>query len=341
MDNEDTKDIEAVEVEVEEVGGKGELWKPSEERMSITRKGGLKIEFVDYWPKFQTIRIWEVSFGGGAFKIMKVEDFSVADLQAFGVWELLSPAFQEEISKGYVQVEAKYQQDKQDAHEERMEKRKGRADYVGIPREIECSKCGDKKAVAPANVIKYSEAANLTIEEWVKQFKCSTCEPRHRGRQANEKWVGLPREIHCSEKGCTYIQKQHPSMTDKMAKEKGITFEEFVSTWKCKAHREKKVHHFTLMKEARLAREAKEGKVEVVEVKKPVNGAVKGHRGRQASGKYDGMSSELHCSAKGCKFTQKQHPSLTITAAEKKGKTFKEYCATWKCKEHREKRVRG
>jgi hypothetical protein len=330
------KDMDIITNETNEMNeikdtGMGLLWKPIGERVLFTRKG-CEFEFVDYWPKQNKIRVWINQIGTGTFKVFKVEDFSVDELKEIEVWELLSDDQKKVIINGYIQAKA---QEAIDAEERRVG-RLPKAEHEGIPREIKCIRCGDMQVIAPANVLKYMEKAGQTVEEFVNCFKCSDCEPRHRGKQPSEKWLNLPREIHCCENGCTFVLKQHPSMTDKQAKDKGISFEEFVTTWKCKEHREKKPHHFTVMKEARLAKESKEGNVES---NKPVKVTGKGHRGRQANPIYDGLPKGLTCCVSGCGFFQVQHPSISIKIAESKGVDLKEYMGNWKCKEHREKKV--
>ena len=48
---------------------------------------------------------------------------------------------------------------------------------------------------------------------------------------------------------------------------------------------------------------------------------------------------ELHCSAEGCQFIKKQHPSATELAAKSAGLGFNTYVATYLCKEHRPKKA--
>lgn len=311
--------------------GKGLFWKPIGERMILIRKG-IELEFVDYWPKQNSIRVWVNQMGSGSFKTFKVEDFSVEELKSVEVWDLLTDEQKKVIENGYIQAKA---QEVINTEERRLG-RQPKAEYEGIPREIKCIRCGEMQVIAPANVLKYVEKAGQTIGEWVEQFKCSDCEPRRRGKQPSEKWLNLPREIHCCENGCEFVLKQHPSMTDKLAKVKGISFEEYVAIWKCKEHREKKPHHFTVMKESRLEKESKESKVEV---KEPVKTAMKGHRGRQANPIYDGLPKGLTCCIEGCGFFQVQHPSISIKIAGSKGLDLKEYMGNWKCKDHREKKA--
>ena len=212
--------------------------------------------------------------------------------------------------------------------------RKARADYEGVAKSVVCCKCGAEQDIAPAQVLKRAEKAGVNHVDWAKDFLCQKCHPtKGRGRQASSKWALLPKSLKCSHEGCTFEQKQHPSMTEKMAKAKGIGFNEFVATWKCKAHRAAKPHHFS--KEGRALRGIPAAKAKAVKVNSPNEAKTKGHRGRVADPKWAGKAKSLVCHFAGCKKVQPQHPSLTLKAAEKAGKTFEEFVGSWMCREHR------
>jgi rubredoxin len=203
-------------------------------------------------------------------------------------------------------------------------------EFNGIPDTIVCTNSGESKKVVKANVLKYAKADNISIEDYVKNFQCPTCNPRKKGRQTSGKYALLPKSLVCHFEGCNKVLVQHPSMTEKQAQAAGVGFNEFCEKWMCKEHRPKKAHYFS--------KEARENRGEKVNI--PVKGTNEpkmgtGRRGRQASEKWAGMASELKCNHEGCTKIQKQHPSLTMAAAKRHGKTFEEFLNTWKCKEHR------
>ena len=140
----------------------------------------------------------------------------------------------------------------------------------------------------------------------------------------------MPQSLSCHFPGCNFVLNQHPAATEKQAAQSGKGFNEFCDTWLCRTHRPKKEHHFS--KSARMAR----GEVSKTKVDNPVvqNGQPK-HRGRTADPKWAGMTSELHCCVKDCVKIQKQHPSLTLKAAQLHGQTFDQFVNHWRCKLHR------
>ena len=119
-------------------------------------------------------------------------------------------------------------------------------------------------------------------------------------------------------------------MTVKAAEKLGIGHIEFITNWKCKLHRVKKMHHFTKEKLERIANGTQKVSKEKVKIASD-NNEVK-HRGRKANPAFDGIAKGLTCS---CGFFQAQHPSISIKIAEKKGMTLESYMSSWKCKSHR------
>jgi hypothetical protein len=312
-----------------EGSGKGLLWKPIIERVEHKASDGITYEFVDYWDKLRKVRVWAKSNEANVLhlSVKEITSFSSDDLKVFGVWDLLS----EDDKKAFETNIAMVKSQVIDKMDHVRKHRKSSEDYIGVPREVTCSKCQKVQAMAPAQVIKRATAKGIDPHEFAKVFVCLECDPSQRGRKASGKYANMTKELKCTHEGCTFVCKQHPSMTEKAAEKKGMTFTEYVNSWKCKEHRVKKVHHFT---QAKLDREASgKGKIKVEKVI-----GEKKHKGRASSGKYDGISGELHCTHPGCKFIQRQHASLSIKAAEVKGISLQEFFANWKCKEHRIKK---
>ena len=207
--------------------------------------------------------------------------------------------------------------------------RKQNPEFTGIPNEINCTKCGEPKLLVKANVLKYAKADGKTVEEYLKTYECPACSPRKKGKTTNAKWLGLPKELHCSEAGCTFVKPQHPSATELAAKAAGVGFNEYIQGWKCKLHREHRPHHFS--KAARVARGDKPKAKKLVKVATETNH----RRGRVADPRWNGMAKELVCHFPGCKKVQPQHPSLTVKAAKHAGLSFEEFVGSWKCRKHR------
>jgi hypothetical protein len=112
--------------------------------------------------------------------------------------------------------------------------------------------------------------------------------------------------------------------------DKGLTLEAYCSSWLCKEHRPKKVHHFT---KERLEREAKGiVKVKVDKVKKEGKGK---RRGRAANPEFANLPKGYTCCVEGCGFFQLTHHTLVKKAAEAKGVSVEDLYKNWKCKAHR------
>lgn len=354
MTNE-TNETNAVEKIEKTAKGLGLLWKPVGERQFLYRKD-YQFEFVDFWnDPIYTIRVWELKNGTGSIKILPVSDFPVDDLKNLGIWDLLSDTKKVELENGVVQIEAKYQAEKIANHEERKAGRKARSEYKDIPKEIPCKKCGEMKTIIPSYVYKTTQAKGITVDEWIEKFVCLKCDPSKRGRKSSGKYDNVPKEIPCSHEGCTFTQKQHPSVTGKQAEMAGKSVEEFVSGWLCKEHRPAKVHHFSKEgREARLAEgkpvktrqahQAKEKPIKaVVETnliqdpkeavtisKEPVEGFVKGRRGRLPNPAYAMIPKEAICV--GCQKSVKLVAQNIIGKAAILKITVDELVKNYKCR---------
>ena len=201
---------------------------------------------------------------------------------------------------------------------ERLAKaRKGRKpsdiDYSKVSDEITCSKCGAEKKLGKYAIGAKAKGLGVTIDEFLKTFLCSECNPKKRGRQASAKYAGLPTQVVCSEAGCGFTQKQHPAASEKAAVAAGLGFNEYIQTWKCKLHRAKKAHHFS--KEAEVARVAA--------------GGVPKKRGRQPNPLYIGLPRFATCIV--CKKTVPVVPAQLIEKANILGITVEQLVANYKC----------
>lgn len=127
------------------------------------------------------------------------------------------------------------------ARQERMANaRKHRSvnnDYTGVPDDVKCSKCNQVKTVGKYVVVKRAKADGKDVDTWIKTFQCPVCNPKKRGRQPSAKYANLPKELNCHHEGCTFVQKQHPSITEKAARAANVGFNVYVATWKCRPHR--------------------------------------------------------------------------------------------------------
>jgi hypothetical protein len=324
----------ATEKAVDKVGyGKGLLWKPVSDRIEFTATDKMQYQFIDYFPKKNLVRLWQIDRNDKNSLEMRVYPysyFSIDDLKAMGVWDILRDEQKKTVEMSLVQAA----QNASDTMEHARRHRTPNSEYVGIPRKFVCKDCGNIRNLPPALVISRSKSKGITVEEFEKSWICSKCKPVKKGRVANPKYAKYPRVMKCNHPNCKVEYPQQPCMTDKLMTDKGLTLEAYCSSWLCKEHRPKKVHHFT---KERLEREAKGmGKVKVDKVKKEGKGK---RRGRAANPAFEGIAKELTCNHEGCKVKQAQHPSISIKAAEGKGITLDEYFSTWKCREHREKKI--
>lgn len=298
----------------------GLLWKPVEERLLFPHgDNDDQAQFIDYWPTnknkkpIHCIRICEVHTSGlgnsNDYAIHGVEDFSMEELKSFGVWDLLSEGMQKVIEK-----QSKIDEEIVSSRMEHARKhRKNNPEYDGVPRELKCCTkgCGNVVKYSPAIIIKQAEIRNISVAEYVSTWKCSECEPRKRGKKTSAKYANMPKELHCSEKGCKVVQVQHPSITEKQAAASGKTFTEFVNEWKCREHRAKKAH--PLSAEGRALR-----------------GDKGGHRGRPANPLYANIPKKAICI--GCGEEVTLMPQNVLDKCKVLGKTVEELVGSYKCR---------
>jgi hypothetical protein len=249
--------------------------------------------------------------------------------------------------------------------------------FADLPRELVCSTegCeGKMPYISPTILVAKAEEKGITPEEYAKTWKCAKCEPRKRGRQVSSELADLPRELKCSTEGCKEVSGYvSPTMLKQRAEEKGITIEEYIASWKCSTCEPRKrgraatgkwdgfvselacpcgfktkQHPSVIAKNAEAAGMSYEDFVKAYRCRscKPATTNTTTTRGRKMSpdSPWFGLAKEVKCTNPECGKVQKQHASITQSQADKAGKTFDEYVATWKCMACRpngEKRGRG
>jgi len=307
--------------------GTGLLWKPIDERDTF-HFGDKELEFVDYWPtKGNSIHIIRAAekfsqMGDCRYEYHYVSLFHICldDLKKMELWTILSEDLKKQLELRHVTAQENGKMDA-DNHKTEMVERMAHArrhrssdpEYDGIPRTLTCTNpnCGnmDKTIkISPMMVIKQAQCKKQTVEEYVASYQCSECQPRHRGRAPLAKWLNMPRELRCHFEGCTVVLAQHPSMIEKQANASGKKFTEFVNTWLCREHREKKEHHFSS-----ASRALRDGK-----------------KGRPRNPAYAEIPKETSCIV--CKSVVKLVPDNIIGKAKILGITVKELIATYKCR---------
>jgi len=172
--------------------------------------------------------------GSGSLLFVHPKKVDIPTLKLIGVWSDLS----EEIRNELTQIEAVVAA----GHKERMAKvrasRKPRKDYEGLPREIECSQCGDMTQIAPSTLVQRAKLQYIEGEErasrlaeWLAGYKCSTCSPRRRGRKPNPLNDGIPKKVACT--NCGREVGIVPGQIRGKAEKLGTTVEALLANYRC------------------------------------------------------------------------------------------------------------
>lgn len=290
--------------------GYGLLYKsPVEvEKREVFIYRGKEVSFMDYWPNFKIIRACYTKLGINANEVITlpipIGKIPASILKNMEVWTVLEGKFKEELEK--IPETSTIESVDKMGHVRKF--RKARADYDGVARSVTCCKCQTPQKINPALVLKRAEKAGVNHIDWAKDFLCQKCHPtKGRGRKVSSKWALLPKSLKCSHPGCDFVQKQHPSMTEKMAKAKGIGFNEYVETWKCKIHREKKPHPMSA-----------EGR------------ALRGMRAKAVNPLFANIPKNVICT--GCKKPITLVPAQALEKSKILGLTMEEFLKTFKCK---------
>lgn len=301
--------VQKLSEEIVDKENKGLLWKPIGERVFFSDRDGSNFEFVDYWPKTSTvhlIRAWIIkAVNDMGLCYFPVQAVGAEELKRLEIWDLLPESIRQDISGSDIKQEVIVQDRMDHARKHRVKN----PELAGLPSVIKCSKCGGEKNVIPAQILKRAKAKNITPEEFIKVFVCLTCDPSQRGKKVSAKYANMTKELKCTHEGCCVTKIQHPSATEKAAGVAGLTFAEYVAAWKCKEHKEKRVHQFS--KEGMAAR------------------GVTG-RGRKPNPLFANIPKEVTC--KGCGVMVKVVPQQLVIKAGKLKKDVMELVNDYRCR---------
>lgn len=101
-------------------------------------------------------------------------------------------------------------------------------EFAKFARTMKCS-CGAEVALNPTYLKTKAEKLGTTIEELVKNYKCNKCNPVKRGRQKTGN-VAAKVELKCK---CGASVSYPRSIAKKMAEKKGLTIEQYISSFEC------------------------------------------------------------------------------------------------------------
>ena len=157
-------------------------------------------------------------------RLINVDRVSISSLKDIKVWDKLSKNVKDDIQTLKIE-EGNYVNSKMEkARKSRTKK------YPNIPREIICIECTKIIKVVPSIIAKRIEKTDVTIENFVSNFKCRECSPVKRGRAKNPKFANYPSELVCK---CGNRTKVAASNLDAKAKLKGISVDELVKEYVC------------------------------------------------------------------------------------------------------------
>ena len=164
------------------------------------------------------------------FYDMDVLKVDTSTLKSLGAWDNLS----QDVKDKLVRV------DEGDIEEaaNRMEhaRKYKRNKYPGVAHSVTCSNCGESKEMSPGLIVKGAEKIakekNIiyTAEDFCRDFKCSRCFPKRRGRAAS---TNLPPKVELKCK-CGKSIIYPASVVAKTASKKGLTVEKYVTGYACR-----------------------------------------------------------------------------------------------------------
>jgi hypothetical protein len=255
-------------------------------RPLVDNKMGRQCQIISYDLSHKIIgwEVFEGSINSGTCSMkgrhMPFEEFTADTLEFLEIWDKLTEEQQARVNEAETEFD-----------DSTAGRKKRRKEYVGLPREFPCSVCGKLIKIGPGALLDKSAALEISWQEYVANYKCQKCGGRK--RKSKPEHEGLPREFPCSE--CkTKMIKMGPSALLQKSEEKGITWQEYVATYKC-------------MK---------------------CNGGRMVVR-RKADPKYDGIPRKLVCP---CGFETKISPGKILKDAEKAGITWEEYTKAYRCR---------
>jgi len=230
-----------IETKVKDVGdGIGKFWKSGiEAPRDIFTIAGQEYEFVDFWEKQNIIRAWHKKYDVGmntwTMQHLPLTEIAVSTLKELPVWGILSNEAQEKLINGTAAME-QVEQDVVNKLNKVANKGKRKLKYVGIPRELVCSKClsnATRIKIQPALVIKNAAKKGLSVEEYVSTWVCQVCVPtkgRGRGKSVNPLFANFPKELVCK---CGNKVPLNPYNLKAKAIKLGTTIEALIKDFQC------------------------------------------------------------------------------------------------------------
>lgn len=200
-----------------------------------------KFQLIDFHPSWSEdipephIRAWHIrkvmGFTELSARLMPVIILDRTILDILGIWNLLSSEWQTIIENKAQQIAASENEKKQALNNHMATMRGKRVSrYSDIPRQITCIQCGKIDDVIPAAVAKKMEQSCISIDTFVKEYKCRECAPRKKGRATNPAFAHLPKELICK---CGHKVSTSPASIVQRATQKGMTPEEFIAQYQC------------------------------------------------------------------------------------------------------------
>jgi len=201
--------------------------------------GGRKFRFDGRMHDANTLKVWEIlaaadGYNHQIFGGLPIEKVDIETLKKIGVWEKLSPECQKKLESD----QAAAKESEISAAHDLMEKARAarKQKYINVPRELVCTKCGNKISIAPGILVnrvdKIAKKKQIifTVDDYIKQYLCQTCNPT-KGKSANPETVGLPKELICTQ--CKSVKSCLPSSILQRAKNKNMTPKQFLDTYVC------------------------------------------------------------------------------------------------------------
>jgi hypothetical protein len=146
-------------------------------------------------------------------------------LKSLKIWDTLNAETQASV------IEAQSKDEEMiNALEESCRKgRKGRkSKLTGFPKIITCVQCHSEVKVCPSVLNKKLEKIGKTIEEYIKDYHCTTCVPVRKGRVSSGKCKSVDLVCKCGNKVSYPL-----NLAQKMADKKGKILEAFVNEYVC------------------------------------------------------------------------------------------------------------
>jgi hypothetical protein len=202
--------------------------------ISFEALGGRSFQLVDMASP-TLIRCWEVlksDYGEYKYVLggLDVRDVGSDTLKRLEIWPTLAPEIQKEIIDGLTT--------KTQAVHSLMEKARSgrRVKYVGVPRELTCSKCGRKVAIQPSVLVKKVEkiaaikGITYLMDDFLKSYECNVCNPVKRGKKPNPEFANLPKTLTCK---CGKTVAANVYQLKKKAEKNNTTIQKLIEGFVC------------------------------------------------------------------------------------------------------------